>query len=137
MESATFSVELSATVEGVWEALTREADRWWPKNMLVLGASARPAVEPHIGGRVYEYRSDGAGLLLATVVEILPHEALVLQSVVGARETHAALIAIRLSTGSVGRTKLTVNVAGEKTGEWWRRLLTSGLQPYVESPRPV
>ena len=133
--SSSFTLSILASPARTWQSLTREVDAFWPDDMLTLGPTAQPALEPQIGGRLYEYRPDGAGALLATIIEILPETSLSLQTTAA---PHAvSLVTITLGPTALAGTSLTLTLTGGSADSlgWWRRLLESGLKPYLEAPR--
>lgn len=65
-------VDIDASAERVWTALTDEIGRWWPKSFCVGGAR-RFTLEPKVGGRMFEDWEGGEGLLWGTVVQLKKH----------------------------------------------------------------
>lgn len=128
------AISLVAAPDRTWHALVREADRWWPEEMLTLGSTARVALEPQIGGRLYEYRSDGAGVLLGTVVEIIPDRSLAVRSTIPAAAGTVSVTTLALAPTALAGTAITLTVVGGEGEKWWRKLIETGLKPYVETP---
>ena len=62
----TVEVEIEATAEVVWQALTTDIGEWWPRDFCV-GDVERFHLEPKLGGRMYEDWGDGGGLIWAVV----------------------------------------------------------------------
>lgn len=63
-------VDIAASPERVWKAFTQEIVAWWPKDFYV-GANPKGFVfEEKLGGRLYEDRGDGQGLVWYHVTEL-------------------------------------------------------------------
>lgn len=63
-------VEIAAPPERVWKAFTEEIVAWWPTEFYV-GANPKGFVfEEKLGGRLYEDRGDGQGLVWYHVTEL-------------------------------------------------------------------
>lgn len=60
-------VEIGAPRDAVWRSLTEQIAEWWPAKFYVGRAPRRFAIEPQVGGRVYEDWGDGEGLLFGSV----------------------------------------------------------------------
>jgi len=60
-------LEIARPAEVVWRSLTAGIGEWWPKAFYVGTAPKRFAIEPHVGGRVFEDWGDGEGALFGTV----------------------------------------------------------------------
>lgn len=131
-ERVTTVIQIVAPVDRTWDSMLHHVDRWWPDEMKALGPTTSVALEPQLGGRLYEYRADGAGVLLATVVEILPEQSLVLQTTAG-RGTPTS-VAIVLEPTALAGTVVSVTVSHPEAAAWWSRLLETGLKSAVETP---
>lgn len=60
-------VEINKSVETVWRSLTAGIGEWWPKAFYVGTSPKRFAIEPQVGGRVFEDWGDGEGGLFGVV----------------------------------------------------------------------
>ena len=60
-------VEIAAPRRKVWRSLTEQIGEWWPASFYVGSAPRRFAIEPRVGGRVYEDWGDDEGLLFGSV----------------------------------------------------------------------
>ncbi len=63
-------VEIEASPQVVWKALTADIGRWWPESFYCGGGSApgRMLLEESPGGRLWEDHGAGDGLLWGVVV---------------------------------------------------------------------
>jgi hypothetical protein len=102
-----------------------------------LGPGSLPILEPEPGGRLYEHRSDGSGILLATVGEVLTEESLVLMPT--GSDIAGSLAAIRMEDSATGGCSITISLSGSRPEvvEWWEELFKDGLKAYLDEPRPV
>ena len=73
MASLTMEIEISASADKVWSALTTDIGKWWPADFYAGGSDgARTFVlEASPGGRMYEDWKNG-GVLWGTVVGVNP-----------------------------------------------------------------
>ncbi len=71
-------VQIAATPETVWEALTHKAGEWWPAEFYIGGEEGKRSyrLEAWPGGRVYEEWDDGGGLLWGQVCTAVPNQTL-------------------------------------------------------------
>jgi len=60
-------VEIARPAEVVWKSLTGGIGEWWPKAFYVGATPKRFAIEPQVGGRVFEDWGGGEGALFGTV----------------------------------------------------------------------
>ncbi|MGE0354428.1 MAG: metalloregulator ArsR/SmtB family transcription factor [Gemmatimonadales bacterium] len=74
-EKATFrtldiqlEIDIAADPKTVWRSLTSGIGEWWPAKFYVGKAPKRFAIEPRVGGRVFEDWGDGEGALFGTVI---------------------------------------------------------------------
>lgn len=134
------SVAIAAPRARVWDALTLELARWWPKEFYTL-PTARMTLEPRVGGRMYEDADDGAGRLWYQVVTLMAPDELELSGFLmpafGGPGTTLLRITLKESSGAT-----TVTLADALVGrlepegvaelrEGWRTLLEA-LQLHVE-----
>jgi hypothetical protein len=131
-ERVTTVIQIVAPVDRTWDVMLRHVDRWWPDEMKVLGPTATVSLEPQLAGRLYEYRPDGSGVLVATVIELIPEQSLALQTT-ASRGTPTA-VAVVLEPTALAGTALSLTVSGAEVAAWWARLLEVGLKLAVEAP---
>ena len=137
--AGTFTLELHADAARAWVALTQEMGDWWSADMTAAGG--RMALEPELGGRLFETTSDGGGILWATVGLLVPGTRLEcfgeLSSAFGgpARTWHA----FEIQPSTQGRSTLTYQdhvwgAVDEGLGatllEGWKAIL-GGLQRHM------
>jgi len=60
-------VSIARPAEVVWRSLTSGIGEWWPKAFYVGTTPKRFAIEPQVGGRVFEDWGGGEGALFGTV----------------------------------------------------------------------
>jgi uncharacterized protein YndB with AHSA1/START domain len=60
-------IEINKPPEVVWQSLTAGISEWWPKAFYVGTSPKRFAIEPEVGGRVFEDWGDGEGGLFGVV----------------------------------------------------------------------
>ncbi|MEM9596010.1 MAG: SRPBCC domain-containing protein, partial [Acidobacteriota bacterium] len=74
--SLKVAIRIAATPEAVWQALTTDLAKWWPRSFY-CGSSSRPdasatiLLEPWPGGRMWEDWGNGEGLLWGTVQTVV------------------------------------------------------------------
>ena len=146
----TARVEVEVKINGdrkiVWDAMVNQTTHWWRKDFLT-----RPSkgfhIEPRIGGRMYEDRGDGNGLVWATVTGIdAPHSILLtgiltpefggpahtfFQFTLEPVDDDATLV--KISDTIFGN--IDESLAG-KMHEGWLALF-EGLRKFVESRKPA
>ena len=77
-------VDIAASPEAVWKALTETVGEWWPHSY--EDHPVRIALEPTIGGRFYEqFNESGAGALYANVTYLEPGHVLRVSGPMGLR----------------------------------------------------
>ena len=66
----TMELDIDATPERVWQALTDDIDHWWPAEFYAGGehGKRRFVLEAQPGGRMYEQWDYGGGVLWGTVI---------------------------------------------------------------------
>lgn len=133
-------IEIKATRNRVWEALTGEIDAWWLPDFRSLGDSV-VTLDPVAGGSLIERCEDGRSLLWYTVQMIVPTESMylvghtapdwggptlsMLKLELQDRDGGCALL---ISDALLGRVSPT------QTGslsDGWRQLFTDGLGRHV------
>ena len=143
--SVELEIEIAATPDRVWTALTEETDAWWPDDFLVTPDPRGVRLDPRPGGLLVEESADGGGLVWATVIAIEPPRAIHLEGQFGPPfgGPCKSLVWNRLESGEGGGTvfRLTDSVIGlvdEATranlDEGWRALYGGGLKGYLGQP---
>lgn len=142
-----YRVEIGATPERVFRALTHDIGAWWSKDFFVGGANTRRFVlDAKIGGSVYEDWGDGQGLEWYRVVAIKRNERLLLSGELFPDFGGPALLQedFQLKSQDSG-TLLTLkeSVLGpiadgtvESLAQGWNFLLADCLKAYLERPAP-
>jgi uncharacterized protein YndB with AHSA1/START domain len=65
------TLQLDAPAKKVFDALTRDINKWWSRDFLIGGDNAKKLVcEPKLGGKMYEVWGAGEGSTWGTVTEI-------------------------------------------------------------------
>ncbi|MCG8377615.1 MAG: SRPBCC domain-containing protein [Chlorobiales bacterium] len=112
-------VKLNAPREKVWQAFTRDIDKWWPHRGREL--NARMVFEPKVGGRLIEQRdTDSAEKLWGTVTFIKEKESIFLSGPIGLiRHALANVFGFDFEDkGEETAIKLTHEVYGNIDPEW-------------------
>jgi uncharacterized protein YndB with AHSA1/START domain len=133
---------ISAPAARVWQALTDEPDRWWPRDFHVSTGEPRMRFEARLGGRLYEEDRDGGGAVWYTVIAIAPGRSIDLVGHLSPAYGGPATTLLRLELRPEGeRTVLALTDAlhgriGDRTRDslesGWRTLLDGGLRRYLE-----
>jgi DNA-binding transcriptional ArsR family regulator len=126
---------VAASVQKVWNALFNQPEKWWPMEHRAGGTGAVMKFEPQIGGRFYEERPDGGGVLWYTVYALEPMRSVDLRGNLASRYGGPAtsLIHIEIEPAAADGTsilKLTDSTFG-RLGPEIRASLHSGWQAIV------
>ena len=126
---------VESSVQAVWNALFKQPEKWWPAEHRAGGADAVMKFEPKIGGRLYEERPDGGGVLWYTVYALDPMRSVDLRGNLASRYGGPAtsLIHIEVVPAAADGTsilKLTDSTFG-RLGPDMRTSLHSGWQAIV------
>jgi uncharacterized protein YndB with AHSA1/START domain len=110
-------VDIAASPEAVWEAITVGVGDWWPHSF--EDHPIRIALEPSIGGRFYEqFNESGAGALYATVTYLDPGRILRISGPMGMRTAATYVKTYRLEPSDRGTTvRTSVSMLGAVTPE--------------------
>ncbi len=138
-------LRINAPRATVWQALTRDIGRWWPAKFYVGKAPVRFALEPQVGGRVFEDWGDGEGSLWGTVATVRVGELLQWTADLPADYGGPArnMTTFRLNDDGEGtRLQFRDTLFGELSEEFgeqltqgWGFLLRQCLQPWAETGR--
>lgn len=149
MASLTVSVDIQASADDVWTALTSDIGKWWPADFYAGGEDGHRTfiLEQQPGGRMYEQWPDG-GVLWGHVVTLNPGRQLQVLGCVfpsfggpnewygtwDLEETSPGTTRLTFSEDSIG--KVSQSSVGEKETGW--RFLSDCLKAFIEGqPQPV
>ncbi|HXV90314.1 MAG TPA: SRPBCC domain-containing protein [Gemmatimonadales bacterium] len=137
-------VEIAAAPAVVWRSLTAGIGEWWPKMFYVGASPKRFAIEPRVGGRVFEDWGDGEGSLFGTVTVFDEHRMLQWAGDMSADFGGPArsVTTFRLQSGADGKSTVVAfrdtpfgllsDDAMQGLEQGWRWLLTDCLKPFLE-----
>ena len=141
--STTFSVEIAAPPETVFDAATGDITGWWDHSFALDPAEL--VIEPRLGGRFYERLREGSedGALHATVIYVDAPTALRLHGPLGLSGRSIDLVASwQLSPVGDDATEFQVqlNMTGQLDADTaqlvlatWQHFIIGRLKPYVEA----
>jgi uncharacterized protein YndB with AHSA1/START domain len=134
-------VRIAAAPQRVWEALVHETTRWWRKDFCTKESKGFH-IEPRIGGRMYEDRGDGNGLIWANVIGVdAPHSILLVGYLTpqfgGPAQTMFQFSVEPAGAGALVKISDTIfgNISeslGPTMREGWTMLFEDALKKYVE-----
>jgi uncharacterized protein YndB with AHSA1/START domain len=140
--SYEFVLEIRASAAAVWQALTRQVDKWWLDSFRMSGPGAVITLDPEPGGFLIERTPEGGGLLWYQVLLSQPGEALHLAGFIGpdwggpatsmlklTLEERGSACVLRLADSLVGALRPD---AAESLKKGWMELL-GALKIHVES----
>lgn len=133
-------VALEAPVDKVYQALTRDINKWWGYR---ISADSIMVLEPRVGGRFLEEFNGGGGMLYASVTYLKQDKEIQLNGAMGLTE-EASSSAIRfvlqaqqtnvtlllLSHHFLGRVNVIV---ADTFRQSWEELLNHNLKSFVEA----
>lgn len=135
-------IAIDAPPARVWEALTREIDRWWLADFRLVGEGSEVSLDLAPGGHLAERKGDGC-LLWYTVAAVKPGESLDLIGHMGRGWGGPTLstLTLRLAASATGTTfTIQDGLCGQVTAKQieslrtgWTQLFTDGLKSWVES----
>ena len=135
--------KINASVERVWQAMTKEASRWWDKDFVSLPGSEGVMLEPYIGGRVYEQTDDGRSLVWATVIAVTEGKSMDFVGYMTPEWTGPTMTMLKLAVEPSNEgtlLKLTEGLLGRVTDETiqsmtegWTFLMDTKLKGYCEA----
>jgi uncharacterized protein YndB with AHSA1/START domain len=111
-------VDVPCAPQAAFDLFVRETTRWWPLASHSLGgANARSvAIEPRVGGRVFEREVDGKEHLWGTVVEWKEPHRLVFTWHVGRAPDSAQTVALTFTPAAGGTRVQLVHAGWESRG---------------------
>jgi len=111
-------VSVRAVPARAFELFARDLARWWPLAQFHTGPDpVECAIEPCIGGRVFERAADGRETAWGTVVAYEPPHRLALTWIVGLSAELAQLIELRFSPEGPGTRVELTHSGWEKLGD--------------------
>jgi uncharacterized protein YndB with AHSA1/START domain len=142
-------IEINKPASVVWTSLTAGIGEWWPKAFYVGTSPKRFAIEPQVGGRVFEDWGDGEGGLFGVVTVFEANRTLQWAGDMSADFGGPArsVTTFRLTPSSNGKTTtlafrdtpygLLSDGAMKGLQEGWSFLLNACLKPFLdEGKRP-
>lgn len=144
MKQIVVEVPIEAPKEKLWKIMIDEISQWWPKDFLGVPDSGGIRLEAWPGGRLYELAENGAGLLWATVVMVMPGEAIEFSGTItptfGGISQNSHRLEVRADGEGKSIFRLQHAVLGnfEEEGQanveaGWQYLFGEGLKKYVEA----
>jgi uncharacterized protein YndB with AHSA1/START domain len=136
-------VRINADRKVVWDAMVNQTTNWWRKDFCTKDAKGFH-IEPRIGGRMYEDRGDGNGLIWANVISMDAPRSILFVGYLTAQfggpahtmfefsleplEDDATLLKISDTIfGNISESLSTMIDTG------WKQLFEEALKQYVES----
>jgi hypothetical protein len=116
-------VRVACSAEEAFQRFTRDIHLWWPMKTHSIGGAqaALVAIEPRLGGRVFERDLDGSEHLWGTVVLWDPPAALAFTWHVGRAPADDLEVSIRFVAETEGGTRVVLHHRG------WEKLGQAGL----------
>ena len=135
-------VEIAAPPERVWKAFTEEIAAWWPTAFYTSPDPKGFVFEEKLGGRVYEDRGDGQGLVWYQVTELSKPERIRLSGDLTPEFGGPARLQTRIDfvpSGEGTRFRLLDTLFGrlganleQNVAEGWKLLFEGCFKPWVE-----
>jgi uncharacterized protein YndB with AHSA1/START domain len=113
------AVVVRAEPARAFEFFARDLARWWPLAQFHTGPDPVDcAIEPRVGGRVFERAADGRETAWGNVVAYEPPHRLAFSWIIGLSTEQAQLIDIQFTPGADGGTRVELTHSGwEKLGD--------------------
>lgn len=137
------SFKLARPQAAVWRAFTEDIAVWWPEDFYATPAPRRLVFEPRVGGRLYEDRGEGNGLLWYQVIALEAPQTLLLSGAVAPPFGGPFTSLLRLTFTAVGKSstrfELTDSVFGllgdpTNVAAGWKALFEEAFKRHVEGP---
>lgn len=74
--SVKLEIEINAPRDKVFDAITRNLNSWWPKELHIFGEGSKMSFDPKPGGNMVETSEDGGGIVWGTVLTIIPPQSM-------------------------------------------------------------
>ncbi|MFT7485390.1 MAG: hypothetical protein ACI9F9_001240 [Candidatus Paceibacteria bacterium] len=137
-----FEIEINASSEAVWTAITEEINDWWLPDYHMVGAGSVVRLDARAGGPLVEQLEGGGSLLWYQVQMSIPNTSLHMVGHLGSEWGGPAttMLSLTLSERAAGMTLLVRDAlygsVKESTAETlesgWRKLFSQGLKAWVE-----
>ncbi len=135
-------IDIRATRERVWQALTEQVDLWWPRDFLASANPLRMRFDATLGGRLVEESAGGGGIVWYTVYGLMPGYAIDMVGHVspafGGPTQSLLRLELREHDGAtiLALTDAVVGNVGPKTASsneaGWRAIFEASFKPFVE-----
>lgn len=136
-------VVITATPKKVWDALTRNIHRWWPKEFFAMPQSKKFVLEAKLGGLMYETAGPKGGVIWGTVIAIEPLRFINIAGYLAPPFAGPAVTLFRLSLESAGKNRTLLKVSDSIIGsvtdqtqnateEGWKFLFADKLKTFAE-----
>ena len=136
-------VKIDAPAQRVWDAMVKETTHWWRKDFLTKESKGF-YIEPRIGGKMYEDRGDGNGLIWAEVIGVDAPNSIQMLGILSAEYGGPAHTIMKFAVEAAGENASIVKItdtiwgnlsesAGSTMHEGWTILFQQSLKEYVES----
>lgn len=136
-------VLINAPQKKVWDALTKNIHRWWPKEFFAMPQSKKFVLEAKLGGRMYETAGPNGGVIWGTVIALEPLRFINIAGYLAPPFAGPALTLFRLSLESKGKNitalKVSDSIIGSVTDqtqsateEGWKFLFADKLKSFAE-----
>lgn len=115
------AIVVRCTIETAFHVWTTQIDVWWPKGHSISGDPATSvAIEPFVGGRLYERTAAGAEHVWGVVTAWAPPRQLAYHWYLGSGPEQPSLVEVRFSAEGARTTRVSVIHRGpELLGERW------------------
>lgn len=135
-------VKINADRKVVWDAMVNQTTNWWRKDFCTK-ESRGFHIEPRIGGRMYEDRGDGNGLIWATVIGMDAPKSILFVGYLTAQFGGPAHTMFEFSLEPVDDDATLLRISDTIFGnvneslagqmdQGWRQLFEGALKEYVE-----
>jgi len=136
-------VRINASPAKVWQAIVRDASKWWPRDFYTGPKPKGFFFEPKLGGRVYESWSNGGGLVWYDVIGVDPEKSLLMRGQLTAKYGGPATTLLEITLAPAGKQTVlhlhdnVFGVIGAKMKDsliaGWKLLMEDSLKKFVES----
>ena len=142
MLTVHLEIDIRATRERVWRALTEQVDLWWPRDFLASGNPQGMRFEASLGGKLVEESVGGGGIVWYTVYGLTPGQSIdmvghlspafggpaqsLLRLELSERDGATILALTDAVAGNVGPKTAVTNEAG------WRAIFETSFKRFVE-----
>ncbi|KAB2877909.1 hypothetical protein F9K33_15055 [bacterium] len=139
-------VIFNAPQKKVWDALTKDIHRWWPKEFFAMPQSKKFVLEAKLGGRMFETAGARGGVIWGTVIAMEPLHFINIAGYLAPPFAGPALTLFRLSLESAGKNITTLKISDSIIGsvtdqtqsatqDGWKFLFADKMKSFVETPR--